>query len=117
MKNSLHGLVFINIKSIMLLVRVLIEADLPYRVVYVNAAYGRRYGPTQALTSARFEAPNVENHQELIIAVASLFDACDSLAMYAVCGSDVDVEGDDEVPTVTHFLFEANDSKSLVHPL
>lgn len=86
--------------------RVVIEADIPHRVVHTNAAYARRYGSSRSSTST-FEAPYVENHQDLEVAVGSLFDSStDALTMYPVWESEKEVDG--EGAHVTHFLIEAS---------
>ena len=82
--------------------------------MHSNAAYARRYGSSQTITSNRFAAPHVENHQELEVAVASLFESFDALVMYPVCEYITEAGRDVDVPMVTHFLIEASNYMPLV---
>jgi hypothetical protein len=56
----------------------------------------------------------VENHRELEVAVTSLFDSLDSLAMYPICEYLTEMEGEVVVPVVTHFLIEASNCMPLL---
>jgi hypothetical protein len=84
--------------------RVVIEADIPHRVVHTNAAYERQYGTVEQAATSNFEVPFVKNHRDLELAVGSLFVSVASLIMYPVCGSEREGDG---VATVSHFLIEA----------
>jgi hypothetical protein len=88
---------------------VMIESDIPHRVVHTNAAYLRKYG----ISTSIFSAPHVANKHDLEVAVGSLFDSSsttDSLIMYPVWGCDKEADG---APAhVTHYLIEANNTNA-----
>lgn len=89
--------------------RILVESDMPHRVVHANAAYSRRYGYSLSNPPQKFEAPHVETHRDLEVAVSSLFNPADSLIMYPVWGSEMG-------NCVTHYLVEADCSAPIAAP-